>query len=970
MLRSGEEPIQGYRLDKFLGRGQFGDVWQAQAPGGKLVALKFINIVGKQGLKEYRAIQKVKNIQHPHLMPIIAFWILDQEQNPLSDEVLEQIDLASQGKQVDVRMTQMGEEPSPTTLVVAMLLGEASLYDHFEKCQERGLPGIPVEELLDYMEEAAKGIDFLNRPCHDLGEGPVAIQHCDIKPHNMLLTGGAVQICDFGLARVLEDVRQTRSVAGTPAYIAPESISGRRPSATTDQYSLAITYYEMRTGDLPFQEDDRTSQMAIMQAHMKGRLDFVHSPVPEADVLRKATSVDPEKRYPTSLAMVRALRRAYEQQQRDKAQLAGTVTTGDRHTSDYSKAAGTEIISPAESPPTRPPAAPTFHGAPVDGTMVAAEMGGTLLPGSPTPKAPAKPQGLAATAQVEPALTEVHPSAKPSSASSSVPKAAFAAGMLLLILGGGIAFWYLNSGGSSTVLPGTSPGKMQTLTFEPADAMVLIDDAPVELTNGTAQVAKPRSGELHVKATHPSGQWQLDQRFSWWQLEAVNFRIELDKTSNWYVAQAWEDLSNNQFDAAVVQYRKALQLDSRAGTMPPPDWLERHGPYITHMALSQQGTWLGSVSDGSENNAFAWQLQLEQSSAIATPLPGQSEPIDAIEISPDSKWLTTGGASGKVHLWEIGQFEKGPLELKGVDQDILSLQFDSASTYLAASSYAADIVVWELQKAASQLEPKFVLQGHTESVPALAFVPGTTQLISGGWDDAVKQWKLPATGEPAPEKIVPFDFKLTGTADMNVVTVDPLGDWLAAGSTAGVLLWDLANPQDVGFPLVTRESSVEAVAFSADGHRLAAADAQGNVYSWELKPHEFPTVVTPLTSHKGEVVAVEFSPDGRWLATGGADKRILLWDLTAPSSRPTSLIGHSDKIRALKFTPDGEWLISAGDDGKIGLWRYRRWAVIDRAIRESQLAPTIEARHEPRYPLRAITWPQHVFSREETVALK
>ena len=68
------------------------------------------------------------------------------------------------------------------------------------ECQAQGLDGIPVDELLRYMEEAAKGIDFLNSPRHDLGEGPVAIQHCDIKPANIMLTGDSVMICDFGVA--------------------------------------------------------------------------------------------------------------------------------------------------------------------------------------------------------------------------------------------------------------------------------------------------------------------------------------------------------------------------------------------------------------------------------------------------------------------------------------------------------------------------------------------------------------------------------------------------------------------------------------------------------------------------------------------------------------------------------------------------------------------------------------------------
>ena len=95
-----------------------------------------------------------------------------------------------------------------------MLDGDKNLCERLEECREEGLPGIPVDELLGYMEEAAKGLDRLNLFEHDLGQGPTHIQHCDIKPANMMLVGGAALICDFGLAQVLADDRVTQSITG------------------------------------------------------------------------------------------------------------------------------------------------------------------------------------------------------------------------------------------------------------------------------------------------------------------------------------------------------------------------------------------------------------------------------------------------------------------------------------------------------------------------------------------------------------------------------------------------------------------------------------------------------------------------------------------------------------------------------------------------------------------------------------
>ena len=56
LLRAGDQPVPGFRLVEYLGRGQFGDVWKASAPGGPFAALKFISLSGKKGAKEFRAL--------------------------------------------------------------------------------------------------------------------------------------------------------------------------------------------------------------------------------------------------------------------------------------------------------------------------------------------------------------------------------------------------------------------------------------------------------------------------------------------------------------------------------------------------------------------------------------------------------------------------------------------------------------------------------------------------------------------------------------------------------------------------------------------------------------------------------------------------------------------------------------------------------------------------------------------------
>ena len=177
-------------------------------------------------------------------------------------------------------------------LIIAMGLGDKSVFDRLEECRDQGLAGIPQEELLGYMEDSAEALDFLNRPDHgvhgarDPDKGRPAIQHCDIKPHNLLIVGGRVQVCDFGLARMMGSDRAT-TAAGSFAYAAPECIIENEPSFATDQYSLAITYYELKTGMLPFEQQ---TLAAVLDAKREASLDFLELPEAERAVLKRATS--------------------------------------------------------------------------------------------------------------------------------------------------------------------------------------------------------------------------------------------------------------------------------------------------------------------------------------------------------------------------------------------------------------------------------------------------------------------------------------------------------------------------------------------------------------------------------------------------------------------------------------------------------------------------------------------------------
>jgi hypothetical protein len=306
----GDEPVPGYRLTAFLGSGGFGEVWKATAPGGTEVAIKINNLAMKGALKEFRSLKLVKKIQYPNLVPILAIWLKNEQGEILQEAAFDEIGGdSSRGLRgtITTNTIEYVPRPEPAELVIAMGLGHKSLADRLEECRKQGLTGIPIDELLNYLQDAARAIDYLNSPRHEFPSGLKAIQHCDIKPPNILIVGDAAQVCDFGLAREQDNLRST-SLALSPVYAAPEMIESNTPSPSTDQYSLAMSYLELRTGELPFPPE--STAHSVIQAHLNGKIDLSRLAPAEREVIRRATARQPADRFSSTSEMIAALRAA------------------------------------------------------------------------------------------------------------------------------------------------------------------------------------------------------------------------------------------------------------------------------------------------------------------------------------------------------------------------------------------------------------------------------------------------------------------------------------------------------------------------------------------------------------------------------------------------------------------------------------------------------------------------------------
>lgn len=253
----GARPVPDYELVHVLGRGGFGEVWKANGPGGFQVALKFIHLEGDIAQVELRSLELMKDIRHPHLLSMFGAWRRDDH------------------------------------LILALELADRALYDRWREARGAGQPGIPAAELVEYMRDAASGLDHLNK---------LGLQHRDIKPHNILLVGGGAKVSDFGLAKLMEHSIASHTGAMTPAYAAPEFLQGKT-SSHSDQYSLAISYCELRGGRLPF----AGAPAQVVTGHLMGEPDLSMLPSAERRAVARALAKDPEQRWPSCRAFVAAL---------------------------------------------------------------------------------------------------------------------------------------------------------------------------------------------------------------------------------------------------------------------------------------------------------------------------------------------------------------------------------------------------------------------------------------------------------------------------------------------------------------------------------------------------------------------------------------------------------------------------------------------------------------------------------------
>ncbi|MDT8384774.1 MAG: protein kinase [Gammaproteobacteria bacterium] len=272
-------PVLGrYEIERELGRGAMGTVYLGRDPRiSRTVAIKtlaFSEEFESEQLAEVRRrffqeAETAGRLNHPNIVTIY----------------------------------DVGEEHDLAYIAMDYISGE-SLDRHV-----RPEALLPIAQVFAIGVQVAEALDYAHAQ---------KVVHRDVKPGNIIfdLDRGQLKVTDFGIACLTDNSRtRTGTVLGSPFYMSPEQIAGKKVDGRSDLFSLGVTLYQLLTGQLPFEGDSLTSLMYQITHEKPRPIRKLRPQLPNCvtRMINRALEKQPDKRYANGQAMAEAIRRCAEQ---------------------------------------------------------------------------------------------------------------------------------------------------------------------------------------------------------------------------------------------------------------------------------------------------------------------------------------------------------------------------------------------------------------------------------------------------------------------------------------------------------------------------------------------------------------------------------------------------------------------------------------------------------------------------------
>ena len=780
-----------------------------------------------------------------------------------------------------VTIYQVGEDGDAPFLAMEFLEGE-SLDDRLKR-EGR----LPVHEIWRIGREMADGL----AAAHKRG-----LIHRDVKPGNVWLEGegGRVKILDFGLARAAGDaaeearpdsstlrpgdaplvpgepptaLTQQGAVVGTPGYMAPEQADGRPVDARGDLFSLGCVLYRMATGEPPFKGDDLLSMLRAVSTATPTPPRELNPSLPPSlcDLIRSLLAKKAEDRPPSARAVVEAIQAIEREEASSRTEI---------------QVAASALPAAPRRPPTPAAGVSRRTWLPVAAVVLL----GTL---------------------------------------------AYAAYLF------GPAIVRYTSDEGELVIEIDDPRVQAVIDQTGATIHDKATGREYRVKPGRRDVKPLKAGDYEIEVTEVGGDMRLfTKEFTITRGGATPVRVV--------------------FDAATLA-KKPIAVDPAASAEKPVTEatnrelrrFEGHGDLIRTVVFSPDGRYLLSGSGG-EYRAGQWlpgsdytlRLWDVQTGKEVRKFVGHTGWVTGVAFSPDGRRAVSGSWDRTVRLWDV-KTGKELHKFEGHTDEVNGVAFSPDGKRALSGSLDHTMRLWDVET--GKEVRKF--EGHSEWVHAVAFSPDGKRALSGGgglnqngqWvhgtDQTVRLWDV-ETGRELK--------RLEGNTNwVDAVAFLPDGRRALSASLDRTLrLWDLDTGKELR-RFLGHAAGVIAVAVSPDGRFALSGAEDQTARLWDLESGK---ELQRFEGHTGNVLSVAFSPDGRLAATAGTDRTIRLWRLFDPTAPAKAAVLYAipwqdeqqhfpAHITQTRFSPDGRLFFGAGDSGPSGAVRV--WnAVTGKQIQE------------------------------------